>query len=273
MNPGSMNKTTGERGGGERKPSLRFRNSTPPKLATAAAGSLLAGGGSSGWPQKELLAFDHKSFYWASVSTKKHYYVYQCGYVGSHPEHFSAVAQNKELTFTVWILLRRCHGINAVSWMLVKRGTQTMLNFHLFCVLCPSHAAGTLPLRSGIDFSLKNTLNPPPRKPIRIMFSVNSLTQILWITAAGCDTHTEVISPDAWQRLAEWHFNQPSQSFLTNEDVNVRPDTAGVIFPAFNRGDADRLSRGTRSTLCEEGLALPARWSVHFFPTCQLIFK
>lgn len=82
----------------------------------------------------------------------------------------------------------------------------------------------------------------------------------LWIITAVSDTHTHtlVISPDAWQRLAKWHFKQLSQSFLTNEDVNVWPDTASVIFPVFYHKDAARHSRGTRSTLCKDPpLALP----------------
>lgn len=40
--------------------------------------------------------------------------------------------------------------------------------------------------------------------------------------------------------MAQRHFNGPSPSFLTNEDVNVWPDTAAAIFPAFYREDAGR---------------------------------
>lgn len=58
----------------------------------------------------------------------------------------------------------------------------------------------------------------------------------------------EVISPG--RRLAQWHFNQPSQSFLTNEYVSVWPKRACVIFPSFYHKDAGRHSRGIRSTLC-----------------------
>ena len=50
--------------------------------------------------------------------------------------------------------------------------------------------------------------------------------------------------------LAQWHFNQPSQSFLTNEYVSVWPERACVIFPSFYHKDAGRHSRGIRSTLC-----------------------
>lgn len=67
---------------------------------------------------------------------------------------------------------------------------------------------------------------------------------------AVSDTDMEVISPGIWRRLAEWHFNQPSQSFLTNEYVSVWPKRACVIFPSFYHKDAGRHSRGIRSTLC-----------------------
>lgn len=39
MNPESMNKTTGERRDGEKKPSLRFRSSTPQHAAEAGDSS------------------------------------------------------------------------------------------------------------------------------------------------------------------------------------------------------------------------------------------
>lgn len=67
---------------------------------------------------------------------------------------------------------------------------------------------------------------------------------------AVSDTDMEVISPGIWRRLAEWHFNQPSQSFLTNEYVSVWPKRACAIFPSFYHKDAGRHSRGIRSTLC-----------------------
>lgn len=58
--------------------------------------------------------------------------------------------------------------------------------------------------------------------------------------------------------LAQWHFNQPSQSFLTNEYVSVWPKRACVIFPSFYHKDAGRHSHGIRSTLCGDRLTVSA---------------
>lgn len=52
--------------------------------------------------------------------------------------------------------------------------------------------------------------------------------------------------------LAQWHLEQPSHSFLTNEYVSVCPERAGVISPSFYHEDAGRHSRGICSTLCRE---------------------
>lgn len=49
--------------------------------------------------------------------------------------------------------------------------------------------------------------------------------------------------------LAKWHFNQPSQSFLTNEYVSVWPKRACAISPSFYLEDAGWRSYGLRSTL------------------------
>lgn len=60
----------------------------------------------------------------------------------------------------------------------------------------------------------------------------------------------EAISPG--RQFGPWHFNQPSQSFLTNEYVSVWPKRACVIFSCFYHKDAGRHSHGIRSTLCRD---------------------
>ncbi len=72
-----------------------------------------------------------------------------------------------------------------------------------------------------------------------------SISRILWLHLT--QTWRSLVQGDG---LAQWHFNQPSQSFLTNECVSVWPKRACVIFPSFYHKDAGRHSRGIRSTLC-----------------------
>lgn len=97
------------------------------------------------------------------------------------------------------------------------------------------------------NFDAKNKFN-------LLIYWISKLLVLKWwdilpksLDHNSCKWHTHthsctlVISADAWQRLAQWHFKQPSQSFLTNEDVTVWPDTAAVIFLRL-------LSRGCSPT-------------------------
>lgn len=110
MNQESMNKTTGERRDGEKKPSLRFRSSTLQHAAEAGDSSSRQAPGRRAelWLTTEGAVQSEKFLMGKSINNK----VYLRGYVGSHPEHLSAVTQNKELIFTVWTLLRCRRGIN-----------------------------------------------------------------------------------------------------------------------------------------------------------------
>lgn len=72
-----------------------------------------------------------------------------------------------------------------------------------------------------------------------------NISRTLWLHLT--QTWRSLVQGDG---LAQWHFNQPSQSFLTNECVSVWPTRACVIFPSFYHKDAGRHSHGIRSTLC-----------------------
>lgn len=72
-------------------------------------------------------------------------------------------------------------------------------------------------------------------------------SQFFWLQRT--QTQRSLVQGDG---LAQWHFQQPSQSFLTNEYVSVWPKRACVIFPSFYHKDAGRHSHGIRSTLCRE---------------------
>lgn len=81
---------------------------------------------------------------------------------------------------------------------------------------------------------------------------------VIWSGKANISRILRRLLTQTWRSLvqgdglAQWHFIQPSQSFLTNECVSVWPKRACVIFPSFYHEDAGRHSHGIRSTVCRD---------------------